>query len=212
MLPYLIDQPGRTLVLCASYADVVALEAAWPAAHSHRLVAHYAGTGLNELVARLENDSILLTPAGWEGLSPNREGNQAYWQHVVVLRNPRPMVSQVEQHLIEQMLIHRDVSPSEAAHIAKGTLMRKSTVRTLHKLRQGLGRAIRHPEDNVLITLLEPRIPRPSGVAACHGVYTQQVLLGAIPARFYSAYQQAEEPGWQRETVSPTAQALSALL
>ncbi|WP_157826448.1 helicase C-terminal domain-containing protein [Halomonas sp. MES3-P3E] len=212
VLPYITDQPGRTLVLCASYADVTALEAEWPAAHSHRLVAHYAGAGLNELVARLENDSILLTPAGWEGLSPNREGNQAYWQHVVVLRNPRPMVSQVEQHLVEQMLIHRDVSPSEAAHIAKGTLMRKSTVRTLHKLRQGLGRAIRHPDDDVLITLLEPRIPRPSGSPACHGVYTQQVLLGAIPARFYSDYQQAEEPGGEKDAAPSIAQDLAALL
>lgn len=212
VLPYITDQPGRTLVLCASYADVAALEAAWPHEHAHRLVAHHPGNGLSDMVASLTNEAILLTPAGWEGLSPSREGNQAYWQHVVVLRNPRPMVSQVEQYLVEQMLINRQVTAADATHIAKGALMRKSTVRTLHKLRQGLGRAIRHPDDDVLITLLEPRIPRPSGTAACQGVHTQQVLLGAIPARFYAAYQQAEEPGGQ-QTVKPlNAQALTALL
>jgi Rad3-related DNA helicase len=110
------------------------------------------------------------------------------------------------------MLINRQVTAADATHIAKGALMRKSTVRTLHKLRQGLGRAIRHPDDDVLITLLEPRVPRPSGTAACQGVHTQQVLLGAIPARFYAAYQQAEEPGGQ-QTVKPlNAPALTALL
>jgi Rad3-related DNA helicase len=211
-LPYIVDQPGRTLVLCASYSDVEALEAAWPAAHAHRLKAHHPGIGLSDIVARLGKDAILVTPAGWEGLSPSRENNQAYWQHVVVLRNPRPMVSQVEQHLVEQMLMHREVSPTEASRIAKGTLMRKSNVRTLHKLRQGLGRAIRHPDDDVLITLLEPRIPRPSSAPACQGVYTQQALLGAIPARFYQAYQQAEEPGGEQAATQSLTALLSAWL
>lgn len=212
VLPYITDQPGRTLVLCASYADVAALEAAWPAKHAHRLVAHHPSIGLSELVPRSANDAILLTPAGWEGLSPNRDANQAYWQHVVVLRNPRPVVSQVEQHLVEQMLVNRQVTAVEATHIAKGALMRKSTVRTLHKLRQGLGRAIRHPDDDVLITLLEPRIPRPSNTAACQGIHTQRALLGAIPARFYAAYQQAEEPGGQQASKPVNAPALTALL
>lgn len=114
--------------------------------------------------------------------------------------------------LVEQMLINRQVAEADATHIAKGALTRKSTVRTLHKLRQGLGRAIRHPDDDVLITLLEPRIPRPSGTAACQGVHTQQVLLGAIPARFYAAYQQAEEPGCKQENKVAIAQSLAALL
>ncbi|NOG32806.1 hypothetical protein HLB35_15490 [Halomonas sp. TBZ9] len=83
----------------------------------------------------------------------------------------------------------------------------------MHKLRQGLGRAIRHPDDEVLVTLLEPRIPRPSGYPACSGVYTRKNLISAIPARFRLAYQQAEEPG-EKDTLdskSPSS-SLSALL
>ncbi|GAA3902941.1 hypothetical protein GCM10022228_11550 [Halomonas cibimaris] len=210
-LPYIVDRPGRTLVLCASYADVAALEAAWPQAHVHRLVAHRQGTALGELVAGLKNDAILVTPAGWEGLSPAREGHQAYWQHLVIVRNPRPLRSRVEQHLIEDLLYRRDVPAEDATRIAHGMLQRQSTVRTLHKLRQGLGRAIRHPDDDVQVTLLEPRIPRPSGYPPVKGVYASRVLLGAIPARFMYAYQNAEEPGGSAE--QDTAQSrLAALL
>ncbi|MDR5899476.1 helicase C-terminal domain-containing protein [Halomonas vilamensis] len=211
-LPYITDQLGRTLVLCASYADVAALEAAWPLEQVHRLVAHHPGMGLSEVVAKLEKDAILLTPAGWEGLSPSREDNQAYWQHLVVVRNPRPMLSQVEQHLVEQLLHRRDVPEEDAKRIANGMLQRKNTVRTLHKLRQGLGRAIRHPDDDVLVTLLEPRIPRPSGYPPREGVYVRQTLLGAIPARFMRAYQSAEEPGGKETEGTTPNQALAALL
>lgn len=211
-LPYLVDHPGRTLALCASYADVAALQAAWPAEHAHRLVAHNPGVALSELLVGLEKDAILLTPAGWEGLSPRREGNEAYWQHLVVVRNPRPVRSQVEQHLVEQLLMRRHVPEVDATRIALGMLQRKSTVRTLHKLRQGLGRAIRHPEDDVLITLLEPRIPRPSGYPPCAGVHTGRTLLGAIPARFISAYHNAEEPGGKPAPATTQAQRLAALL
>ncbi len=219
VLPYLLDQPGRTLVLCASYADVEALVDAWPDTQRHRLVAHQLGQGLSELVATLESDSILLTPAGWEGLSPTREGNSAYWSHLVVLRNPRAARSAVEQRLVEQLLQRRGLDSERAAAMASGMLYRKSTVRTLHKLRQGLGRAIRHPDDQVLVTLLEPRFPRPSATPPLAGVIQSDALLGAIPARFRPAWQQAEEPkalelgDRRRQTPAESLQAdLKALL
>ncbi|NOG32807.1 hypothetical protein HLB35_15495 [Halomonas sp. TBZ9] len=126
VVPYLVDQPGRTLVLCASYTDVTVLAAHWPVEHSDRLMAHQPGMGLSEVMAKLDKDTILLTPAGWEGLSPDREDDQAYWQHLVVLRNPRPILSQVEQHLVEQLLRRRDVSEQDATRIAKGMLQRKT--------------------------------------------------------------------------------------
>jgi len=215
VLPYLHDQPGRTLVLCASYADVEALSAAWPEAQRHRLVAHRAGQGLSELVARLEAESILLTPAGWEGLSPDRQGDTAFWSHLVVLRNPRPARSAVEHRLVEQLLQRHGMGGDQASAIAKGMLHRKSTVRTLHKLRQGLGRAIRHPDDQVLVTLLEPRFPRPSGAPPQAGLRQSTALLGAIPARFRAAWQRAEEPlmgGPHSQALPPPRDSLSALL
>ncbi|WP_147273728.1 helicase C-terminal domain-containing protein [Vreelandella rituensis] len=128
------------------------------------------------------------------------------------MRNPRPIRSQVEQHLVEQLLIRREVAEEDAIRIASGMLQRKSTVRTLHKLRQGLGRAIRHPDDGVLVTLLEPRIPRPSGYPARQGVYPKRTLLGAIPARFLFAYQNAAEPGGKQDNTATTTQPLAVLL
>lgn len=212
VLPFLLDQPGRTLVLCASYRDVEVLADEWPLEAQHRLVAHRAGMGLGELVARLEEDAILLTPAGWEGLSPNRQGDTAFWSHLVVLRNPRPARSAVEQRLVGQMLQRKGMSEEQASRIATGMLYRKSTVRTLHKLRQGLGRAIRHPDDNVLVTLLEPRIPRPSGAPSQPGVRQSTALLGAIPSRFRLAWQQAEEPLIEQNAEAPTQHAALASL
>lgn len=191
-IPHITAVPGRTLVLCASYADVSVLSDAWPASSRNRLVTHSPGAHLNELANSLEQDAILLTPAGWEGLSPARQGDRTFWQHVVILRNPRPLRSQVERLLLEQRLCRSGMSQENAARTAAGLLNRKETVRTLHKLRQGLGRAIRHPDDTATLTLLDPRIPRPSGAPAEVGIRLMPKLLDAIPARFMAAYRQAD--------------------
>ncbi len=72
--------------------------------------------------------------------------------------------------------------------------------RGMAKLTQGIGRALRRPEDRATVWLLDPRFPLPqsalkigSGIYNTHGL---RRLVSAIPERFtrgpFSPYEQAE--------------------
>lgn len=181
---------GRTLVLSVSYDDVEALLAGCPDHIRHRVVTHGPGAPLNSLAEQLPDDGILITPAGWEGLSPARTGNEAFWRHVVLLRNPTPRPDPVAELTLTQHFLQRNSFP-EASQLASKAMMSKSIVRAAHKIRQGLGRTIRHPDDVVMVTILDPRFPRPHGNVPT-GVKVSHRLLGAIPFRFLSAYESAQ--------------------
>lgn len=184
---------GRTLVLCVSYRDVETMLEGCPESLRDRLVTHGRGAPLNRLAESMPDNGILLTPAGWEGLSPARTSQEAFWQHVVLLRNPTPRPDPViELALTRHFQKQRpDAGPHEARRQANALLMRKGIVQTLHKLRQGLGRSIRHPDDSVQVTILDPRFPRPDGRVPA-GVKVSPRLVGAIPFRFLSAYEAAQ--------------------
>lgn len=181
---------GRVLLLCVSYQDVEMLLSVWPEKSRHRLVTHRPGEQLTRLAdEQLADDSILLSPAAWEGLSPARRGGRAFWQHVVLLRNPTPRPdSALELLLVQRLRKHHD--GSEAQRMARGIIALRDRVTTLHKIRQGLGRAIRHHQDEVTVTILDPRFPRP-GQSGFVGVNVRSELLGSIPFRFREAYRQA---------------------
>ena len=184
---------GRTLVLCVSYSDVSALLERCPEDLKDRVVAPGRGSALNELAEQMPEDGIFITPAGWEGLSPARQGTEAFWAHVVLLRNPTPRPDPVIELTLSRHITKQTpgISQAEAARMARATLMNKGVVQTVHKIRQGLGRTIRHPDDSVNVTLLDPRFPRPKGNTP-PGVVVSSRLLGAIPFRFLSAYEEGD--------------------
>lgn len=196
VLPYLLAAEGqRTLVLCASYADVESLLAAWPQEERRRLFAHLPGQSLTQIAESLPKDGVLVSPAAWEGLSPARTEGEPFWGHLVILRNPTPAPSPVT----ELALIHhlqRLAPRAVAERVARRELRNRAYVETLHKLRQGIGRALRHPEDVCRLTLLDPRFPRPSG-ARTPGVKVNPVLVDAIPRRFLGAYHSGDEGAGQ---------------
>lgn len=182
---------GRTLVLCGSYHDVAVLKRHWPEEAASRLVTHAAGEPLNQIAESLPRDAILVTPAGWEGLSPQRQDGESFWATVVILRNPRPAPSAVEHFTLVQSLMAKAGRPDEASRIATVMQTRKDGIRAAHKLRQGIGRAIRHPDDSATIVILDPRFPRPDGEHPGEGMRTATEMLGAIPHRFMGRYRQA---------------------
>lgn len=188
----LARRKGRTLVLCNSYHDVKVLKRHWPLKHASRLVTPDAGAPLNRIAESLAHDEILVTPAGWEGLSPERSDGGAFWKTVVILRNPRPAPCLVEHYVLTQRLLQKAGGLDEASRIATLLQRRKDTIKAAHKLRQGLGRAIRHPDDAVDVVILDPRFPRPTGEPAGLGMRSTRELLGAIPHRFMASYRRAE--------------------
>ena len=185
---------GRTLVLCPSYRDVAILQSYWPSDAARQPVTHASGTALNELAATMGTDDILLTPAGWEGLSPDRSNGEAFWSTIVILRNPRPAISSISRYMLEQRLHDAGMRRADAASMARRLLHRQGAIQAAHKLRQGIGRGIRHPEDRVEVIILDPRFPRPSGEPAGEGLRLARELVGAIPHRFMTRYREAGVP------------------
>lgn len=183
---------GRILVLCVSYQDVTILKKLWEGESAERLVSHSPGAPLNKIANGLRDDSILLTPSGWEGLSPTRQ-DTTFWDHIVILRNPNPAPSETLLHFSMQQLLKSGKSHSEATRIAANGLYRRANVQATHKIRQGIGRAIRHPDDHVMVTILDPRFPRPSMSSPGESMRLASHLLGAIPYRFRPAWRSAEQ-------------------
>lgn len=194
-------EAGRTLVLCVSYADVESLLETCPSHVRDRVITHGRGAALTRLAEQMPEDGILLTPAGWEGLSPARTSDKAFWRHVVLLRNPTPRPDPVVALTMQRRFMTRH-SAYEAHILAMRAVMSKGHVRGAHKLRQGIGRTIRHPDDEVIVTILDPRFPRPRGDAPA-GVRVSPRLLGAIPFRFLGAYEEGEVSGAGEEQSTP---------
>lgn len=182
---------GRVLVLANAYSDVEAIRHAWPEEDA-RLVTHAPGANLNQIAEALDEDAVLVTPSGWEGLSPTR-GDRAFWDHLVILRLPHPTPDPVLQALLEQQFMRRGSrSREEASKLARQILLKQGGIRSTHKLRQGLGRGIRHPDDDVHVVILDPRFPSPRGAPAGEGLRQHAQSLGAIPPRFLKDYREAQ--------------------
>lgn len=182
-----LDRKGRQLLLCVSYADVAVLEECVPASLKDRLVTHSPGVSLTELAQGMPDNGILLTPAGWEGLSPQRD-RQTFWSHVGIVRNPTPRPDPVLA-LVRERWLSRNMPLEQARQAASASLHQEAQVETLHKLRQGLGRALRHPDDNSIVTFYDPRFP--TGKEALN-VKSLNWLAKAVPFRFRLALKRAQ--------------------
>lgn len=162
-----------------------------PDALASRMVTHGPGAALNDIAQKMPGDAILITPAGWEGLSPKRDA-QAFWCHVAIVRNPTPRPDPVKTLVLEDHLSQR-MSSMNARRVAGASLTLSSQVQTLHKMRQGIGRGFRHPSDACTVTIYDPRFPL-SSTPAPAGSSNKQLswLSGAVPFRFRKSLSEAQ--------------------
>lgn len=175
----------RTLLLCNSYADVDILARHWPRDQGDKLICHFRGVKLNELIRGMQKGQVLITPAGWEGISPESDESGPFFGHVAILRIPfaMPTENRYQGHL-QSARARKGVQDPERT--AKKIQLLESEIRALHKLRQCFGRPIRHVEDAAWITIYDHRFPRPWREGG------NIKLVKAIPARFMGAYRAAE--------------------
>jgi ATP-dependent DNA helicase DinG len=132
---------------------------------------HHIGAPLKPLLEAYESkqDACLITPAGWVGLDlPGLVPN------LVIARLPFPPRSQ------------ESPDPFSASLGAM-----------LIKLSQGVGRAIRRPEDEATLWFADPRMPPPCALADRHMIaphpLAQAVYLSAIPFRFRARFETEPE-------------------
>lgn len=169
---------GRTLMLCASYADQRSILERVPSSVFSRVCAPGPGHDLNALSEALDQEGILITPAGWEGLSPRRESS-TFWSRLILVRNPNAPLDAGALHaetMYRQRLGHK---PVEARRLALSKLQITMRTRTLQKIRQGIGRGLRHPDDQCEVVILDPRLINDRDAS-------KSALTGLLPRRFQS--------------------------
>lgn len=167
---------GRTLVLCASYSDQRAIVERIPSGLYSRVSAPGPGHDLNTLSEALPENGILITPAGWEGLSPRRQ-DSAFWSRLVLVRNPNAPISPSALHAETMYRQRMGYKPLEARKMASSKLQIAMRTRTLQKIRQGIGRGVRHPDDQCEIVVLDPRLINQRDAS-------KSALVGLLPRRF----------------------------
>jgi len=182
-LPY----GARRLLLCRSYRDVEILKRIQESeSYPGPIYYHDSGTRLRDVVDRLvanEEGGTLVTPAGWEGLSPSRINNKPFWHEVGVLRLPFSPPDMLREHALATHLsrTNSDLDDKALASMSTGVAWAEDRNKMLHQLRQGFGRLIRHQNDKGTIVIYDPRFPRPWETG-------RQYLVRAIPFRFRHEY------------------------
>jgi ATP-dependent DNA helicase DinG len=160
---------GRVLVLVPSYSDVERYAAL------SGILLHQQGVALRDMLKlfRDDADACLVTPAGWVGLDL-----PGLISHLVIPRLPFPP--------------RREDDSQKTNFVGVNATM-------LGKLAQGIGRAIRRPDDRATLWFADPRMPLPQALldriltdpsepyAVTSAPTSNSAYLAAIPARFLSA-------------------------
>ena len=172
------SEGGRCLVLVPSYNDVDGL---YPLFVDRGLdvLLHRRGEGLAPLLEdyKLKDDAILISPGAWEGVDL-----PGLVDHLIIGRIP--------------------FSPPDSAREAvMGPQAWRSIIRGMRRLKQGIGRALRRPEDVAKVWIADPRFPLPNALTRdpLKRVYSSRgvaSLVGAVPKRFrtgaLASYNRAE--------------------
>lgn len=186
------EKPGKVLVLTTSYTDAAELAARVPG-----LVAHARGTRLDGWLPayRESNPAALVTPAGWAGLDL-----PGMVQHLVITRLPFAPPDPVEGELLRRVLT---AAGYDAEHVADGILRTRTLDEARRRFRQGLGRALRRPDDEAKVWIADPRFPLPDAIVRDRrrGLSQGQAqpfvrFIATIPERFrkgpFSPWDRAE--------------------
>lgn len=176
------SQSGSTLVLAASYSEAIEIG---KKIHSLNPIVHRPGTSLEVAIEQFKNGNsqILITPAGWQGISIRAEDGGQLIRQLVIPRIPflPPNVTQERLAIAIAKKAER-ITPSQA----RNHEINNRRTQALIKLRQGIGRGIRSSSDEVTLWLADPRFPLPGTTSP------NTFFCRAIPIRFLGAYERAE--------------------
>lgn len=174
-------QKGNTLVLTTSYLETQALAAHLSDARCH---IHQQGTPLSQLLRTFRDmGGVLVTPAMWQGISIRSASSGQHVTQLVVTRIPFSPPNPMRDSAMTRHLTRAGLSRAEAEGIATGW----RTIGVARRLRQGLGRLIRHADDQGTIWIGDPRFPSPHA----SGAQDFSAFVSAIAPRFQAAYRAA---------------------
>lgn len=140
---------------------------------------HIKGKPLSPYVQKLVNGELqcLITPSAWEGVSIRKKDGSQLLHHVMITRIPFKPIDLLLEHFINE-------KNKESGK--KGLLWLDQSYQAVYRLKQGMGRGNRHPNDDVFIHICDPRMPHYHDKRL-----GSRNLLSAIPERFLINYSKA---------------------
>jgi len=191
------DLGGRTLVLTNSYKDVVALEAMMksiPQPPRPNVIYHHKGVKIGDLIQSFKDDEngVLITPGGWEGVSIVDESGQGMISNLVITRLPYGGRDSIKAHVKQRQLKSQGRSDEEIKAIMH--VMYASAAR--RKMMQGLGRPIRSFKDKCVVFITDPRFPLVDKLESkmefgIPKIRTEASFHNCVPRRFRNALRDA---------------------
>lgn len=161
-------QGGHTLVLTSSYKGTDRIGKAIidmlgeEAGEAGKVIVKRQEMHLSQVLDRMKSleDSIFVTAGSWEGFDlgavKDIRGRRMYLSHVVVAQIPYGASDQAYEEALRQYMRRRGKSKEKI----DGAIYYRRRSAALRKMRQGIGRGIRHHEDRFTLWLCDPRMPR----------------------------------------------------
>ncbi|NWK53672.1 hypothetical protein HYG89_14185 [Acinetobacter sp. SwsAc5] len=144
---------------------------------------HSEGTALKEYLQDFKRpNEILITCAGWEGLNLRKENGDQLIYHVVISRIPYNPPNPIIEFASKVMCDRNNQTKTELNNIQWILSMQD----VVSKLKQGMGRGTRSPNDLVTIWIADSRMPHSRNERG------NIILLNAVPKRFMDNYLNAE--------------------
>lgn len=168
---------GKTLVLSPSIKESKLL--------AKRIKSDYLLQDENNPLMQLtdafisNNEPVLLSAGAWNGVSfRNSEGGQLL-KNIVITRIPFIPPDEEQVYLESEWMLSRGYTPQTI----KGIQWTQTQYNAMVKLKQGIGRGLRAPTDDIKVWFGDPRMPTAKKSSG---------LIAAIPQRFLENYYKAE--------------------
>lgn len=163
---------NKTLVLTSSYKETISLKDMGLS----KATFHTSGP-LSEAIAQHLKDGtqFLISPVAFSGVSIRTNAGGQHFTKLVITRIPFQPISDIER--IKKERYYRSINIANPKAKAQRSALFDGTQQSISKLKQGVGRLIRHKSDLGTVAILDPRMKK----------YTTQqyaFLLNSIPSRF----------------------------
>lgn len=166
------NSTGKTLVLTSSYKETALLKSSGIS----NATFHTSGP-LSKAIEQHIHDGTqyLISPVAFSGVSVRTSNGGQHFGKVVITRIPFQPINEIEK--IKRERYYRSINIANPKSKARQSATFASTQESVNKLKQGIGRLVRHKNDAGVVIILDPRMRK---------ALTRQYafLFNGIPKRF----------------------------
>ncbi|MFM5295209.1 helicase C-terminal domain-containing protein [Aeromonas veronii] len=201
---HITNSKGRVVVLTASHKESKVLAAKLSSYEQRSILLHQREIPLRMLMqdfaetVHRHGKAILITAAGHTGLNLTDKSGRVGFDHLVITRITYAPPRNDEVDALADYLL-----ATKGKDLRK-SLQQQAFMRTLNsairQMRQALGRGIRSPDDNIAVSICDPRFPLSHDLSSKHAA-----LRNIIPIRFALQYRNAQIISMQNDDAETSA-------